>query len=199
MSEDKTKEIQDARTFEERVFARFDAVDERFDRVEGQLSAVEIRITKLEAKEYDTKPIWERALAEVAETNRKLTELALEMRASNKALGLEFQSANQVLRNDLRFEFLILNEALRNDLRSELQTSLEGLRTDLRSEFQSGIEGLRTEMKAEFAGLRHSMQHELRGVARKLDTLNHDFLEMRTEQRFLDRQLEELETQIKTT
>ena len=199
MSEDKTKEIQDARTFEERVFARFDAVDERFDRVEGQLSAVEIRITKLEAKEYDTKPIWERALAEVAETNRKLTELVLEFRASNKALGLEFQSANQVLRNDLRFEFLTLNEALRNDLRSELQTSLEGLRTDLRSEFQSGIEGLRTEMKAEFAGLRHSMQHELRGVARKLDTLNHDFLEMRTEQRFLDRQLEELETQIKTT
>jgi hypothetical protein len=199
MSEDKTKETQDARTFEERVFARFDAVDERFDRVEGQLSAVEIRITKLEAKEYDTKPIWERALAEVAETNRKLTELVLEFRASNKALGLEFQSANQVLRNDLRFEFLTLNEALRNDLRSELQTSLEGLRTDLRSEFQSGIEGLRTEMKAEFAGLRHSMQHELRGVARKLDTLNHDFLEMRTEQRFLDRQLEELETQIKTT
>jgi hypothetical protein len=160
---------------------------------------VEIRITKLEAEEYDTKPIWERALAEVAETNRKLTELALEFRASNKALGLEFQSANQVLRNDLRFEFLTLNEALRNDLRSELQTSLEGLRMDLRSEFQSGIEGLRTEMKAEFAGLRHSMQHELRSVARKLDTLNHDFLEMRTEQRFLDRRLEELETQIKPT
>jgi hypothetical protein len=39
MSEDKTKETQDARTFEERVFARFDAVDERFDHVEGQLTA----------------------------------------------------------------------------------------------------------------------------------------------------------------
>ena len=162
--------------------------------MEGQLSAVEIRITKLEAKEYDTKPIWERALAEIAETNRKLAELVVEMRAGNEVVRKEFQLTYEALRNDLRFEFLTVNESLRNVLRSELESSIEGLRADLRSEFQGGIEGLRTEMKAEFANMRHQLAHELRGVARKIDTLNHNFLEMQTEQRYFDRRLEELET-----
>ena len=196
MSEDRTKELNDRQPLEERV------------------NRMEIRITSLEHKEYDTKPIWERALAEIAETNRRMGELALEMRAGNQALRLEFQTANETLRNDLRFEFLTVNEALRNDLRSEFQSGIEGLRKDLGvefqsgieglrkdlgAEFQSGIEGLRKEMKAEFAGVRHQLAHELRGVARKIDTLNHNFLEMQTEQRYLDRRLEELETQIKTT
>ena len=181
MSEDKTKELNDQRPLEERV------------------NRMEIRITNLEHKEYDTKPIWERALAEIAETNRRMGELALEMRAGNQALRLEFQTANETLRNDLRFEFLTVHEALRNDLRSEFQSGIEGLRKDLGAEFQSGIEGLRKEMKAEFAGVRHQLAHELRGVARKIDTLNHNFLEMQTEQRYLDGRLEELDTQVKTT
>jgi hypothetical protein len=181
MSEDRTKELSDRRPLEERV-----------DRME-------IRITNLEDRQYDTKPIWERALAEIAETNRHIGELVLEMRAGNQALRLEFQIANEALRHDLRFEFLTVNEALRNDLRSEFQIGIESLRTDLRSDFQSGIEGLRKEIKAEFVSVRHQLTHELRGVARKIDTLNHNFLEMQTEQRCLDRRLDELETQIKPT
>jgi hypothetical protein len=112
---------------------------------------MEIRITNLEDRQHDTKPIWERALAEIAE------------------------------------------------LRTDFQTGFEGLRTDLRSEFQTGIEGLRTEMKAEFEAVRHEIEHGLRGVARTVDTLNHNVLEMQTYQRYLDRRLEELETQIKPT
>jgi len=54
-------------------------------------------------------------------------------------------------------------------------------------------------MKEEFAAVRHEIEHGLRGVARTIDTLNHNVLEMQTYQRYLDRQLEELETQIKTT
>ena len=148
MSEDRTKETKDPRTFEERVFARFDAVDDRFDRVEGRLASVEIRITNLEERQYDTKPIWERALAEIAE------------------------------------------------LSSKFDTEMGRLRTDIRSEFQTGIEGLRTEMKAEFASVRHKMEHELRGVARKMDVLNDTLLQIQADQRYVDRRLEELETQI---
>jgi hypothetical protein len=55
MSEDRTMETSDPRSFEERVFARFDAIDER-------LNDVDARLEKLEAKQYDTKPIWEQAL-----------------------------------------------------------------------------------------------------------------------------------------
>jgi predicted nucleic acid-binding Zn-ribbon protein len=50
--------MPDSRSFEERVFARFDAL-------ESQLSDVRERLERLEQKAYDTKPIWERALAEI--------------------------------------------------------------------------------------------------------------------------------------
>ena len=65
MSEDKTKEMNDSKSFEERVF-------ERFERIEGRLVNVEIKISKLEARQYDTKPIWEQALAAISEINSRL-------------------------------------------------------------------------------------------------------------------------------
>ncbi|HEX6732775.1 MAG TPA: hypothetical protein VF074_22335 [Pyrinomonadaceae bacterium] len=129
MSEDTTKGLKDSGSFEQRVFARFDRM--------------EIRLTSLEERQYDTKPIWERALAEIAETNRAIQEL--------------------------------------------------------RTELQTGIEGLRTEMKSEFAAVRHEMEHGLRGVARTIDTLNQNCLQIQTDQRYVDRRLEYLETQIKST
>ena len=139
MSEDRTKDLKNAKSLEDRVFARFEGM--------------EIRITNLEDRQYDTKPIWERALAEISDTNRRIGELTAEIRASNEALRNEFSAANQQMRSDLRFEFLTGNEAVRNDLRSE---------------FQSGMEALRTEMKAEFATFRHEMEHGLCGIARTL-------------------------------
>ncbi len=73
MSEERTKDLSDSRSFEERVFARFDAMEARldkmearsearFDAIERRLSAVEDEISK---QALDTKPIWERALAEI--------------------------------------------------------------------------------------------------------------------------------------
>jgi uncharacterized coiled-coil DUF342 family protein len=67
MSEEKTREKLDARSFEDRVFARFDALDDR-------LNDMDSRLQKLEAKQYDAKPIWERALAEIAETRNEMRE-----------------------------------------------------------------------------------------------------------------------------
>src|SRR5262245_58448904 len=55
MSEDRTDETNGSRSFEERVFARFDAMDNR--------------IENLEMRHYDTKPMWEQALAAISETN----------------------------------------------------------------------------------------------------------------------------------
>ncbi len=79
MTEEKTAETNGSRSFEERVFARFDSMDERFDRLETRLTSVESRMEKLEAKQYDTKPIWERApagfdalRAEIATTNTRM-------------------------------------------------------------------------------------------------------------------------------
>ncbi len=67
MSEENTQNINGSRSFEERVFARFDAL-------ESTLKEVDARLQNLEAKVYDTKPIWEQALKEILETRRELSK-----------------------------------------------------------------------------------------------------------------------------
>ena len=67
MSDDPTKEITDSRSFEERVFARFDALDARINRFESRIEAkvdrLDGRLTTLEEKVdsrlRETRPIWE--------------------------------------------------------------------------------------------------------------------------------------------
>lgn len=62
----------DGRSFEERVFARFDGIDTRFDAVERRLGALE---TQAERRALETKPIWERALAEILEVRESLANV----------------------------------------------------------------------------------------------------------------------------
>ena len=201
MSDENTREIKDPRSFEERVFARFDAIDARFDgvdarfeRVEGRLGAVEIRITNLENRQYDTKPIWEQALAAIAEMNVAMVEGFESVR---NELRTEFHSGFDALRTDLRTEFHSGIDALRTDLRAEFHSGIDALRTELRAEFQSGFEAVRVEMQTGFDKIGKNMEHELRGVGRKLDALNHNILELQGDQRYVDRRLQELESQIK--
>ena len=65
MNEEPTQNLLDRRSFEERVLARFDAFDVRFD-------SIDARLEKLESRSSDTKPIWERALAEITETRAQM-------------------------------------------------------------------------------------------------------------------------------
>jgi chromosome segregation ATPase len=72
MSEESTQNVDGRRSFEERVFARFDALD-------STLKDLDARLQNLEAKSYDTKPIWEQALKEIIETRRELSETRREL------------------------------------------------------------------------------------------------------------------------
>lgn len=99
MNEDLSRDLS-GRSFEERVFARFDSLDARhdsldahvkamelrfearFDRIEARLDRVEtrlegldIRVHALESRALDTKPIWERALAEILEVKKGVEDL----------------------------------------------------------------------------------------------------------------------------
>ena len=65
MSEETTKDMPDAAPFEERVFARFDALDARLQALESQA----------ERRAVETKPIWERALAEILELKESLANV----------------------------------------------------------------------------------------------------------------------------
>ena len=88
MSEENTDSLNGKRSFEERVFARFDAVDSRLERLEaraddtnsrlqnleGRADDTNSRLQKLEIRSYDTKPIWEQALKEIVDTRRDLSK-----------------------------------------------------------------------------------------------------------------------------
>ena len=94
MSEKVTQDLTggDDRSFEERVMARFDAMDTRFTTIDVRFNEIEerfnnrfteidsslldvrARLEKLEARAYDTKPMWERALKEIADTRREMSK-----------------------------------------------------------------------------------------------------------------------------
>ena len=57
--------MPDGRSFEERVFARLDSIDARLQSLENQA----------ERRALETKPIWERALAEILEVKERLGAL----------------------------------------------------------------------------------------------------------------------------
>lgn len=57
--------MPDGRSFDDRVFARFDAIDARLQTLENQA----------EQRALETKPIWERALAEIIEIKERLNSL----------------------------------------------------------------------------------------------------------------------------
>jgi hypothetical protein len=75
MSEERTRDLSDNRSFEERVFARFDAMESRFDAVDLRLDRFDIRLHALEARTLDTKPIWERALAEILNVKERVESI----------------------------------------------------------------------------------------------------------------------------
>lgn len=71
MSEEDTQEMNGARPLLERILMRLDSIDTRLDSVDARLTALE---EKAERQAMETKPIWERALAEIAETRIEMRE-----------------------------------------------------------------------------------------------------------------------------
>ena len=80
MSEENTQNMPDGRSFEERVFARFDALDARLDGFGARLDGFDVRLqameTQAERRAMETRPIWERALAEILEVREGLADVA---------------------------------------------------------------------------------------------------------------------------
>jgi hypothetical protein len=115
MGEELTRELPDGRSFEDRVFARFDAMeirfnarfdamdvrfdamDVRFDGIDVRLDGLDDRVRALEAKALDTKPIWERALAEILEVRKGVEDL-------NRKIDVLNQDVLQVRADQRRVE-----------------------------------------------------------------------------------------------
>jgi FtsZ-binding cell division protein ZapB len=72
MSEELTQSMPDERSFEERVFARFDVIDAGLQSFDSRLQVLE---EQAERRALETKPIWERALAEIVEVKAEIVEV----------------------------------------------------------------------------------------------------------------------------
>ena len=78
MSDLNTDPVNGKRPFEERVFARFDALDSAVRDTDSRLQKLAVdtnsRLQQLEIRAFDTKPIWEQALKEIVDTRRELSK-----------------------------------------------------------------------------------------------------------------------------
>src|SRR5256885_901132 len=93
MSEEITQNVpSDGRSFEERVFARFDAMDARFNAIDARFDMTDARLQRLEdeseRRTLETKPTWERALAEILELRRDVGEVKDSLRDLSRKINV---------------------------------------------------------------------------------------------------------------
>lgn len=72
MSNEITKDMPNGHSFEERVFASLGLIDTRLQSIDVRLESVEVQA---ERRALETKPIWERALAEIIGVKAELAEM----------------------------------------------------------------------------------------------------------------------------
>lgn len=83
--------------------------DSRLDQIISMLGSLDSRVQKLEERQHDTKPVWEQAVAEIAETraemrerfaelHTEISELHTEMRDGFKELNKEVKQTNRLIR-----------------------------------------------------------------------------------------------------
>jgi len=83
--------------------ARFEA---RFDAIERRLSTVEEQISK---QALDTKPIWERALAEILEVKQKVDEVKAELKAEISELRADVSEVKADVK-DIKRKITVLTQ-----------------------------------------------------------------------------------------
>lgn len=105
MSENVTNNLDGGRTFEERVFARFDLVDARFDEVDSAIRDLDSRVERLEIRSLDTKPIWEQALKEIIETRGEVVATKRELLETRREVSKRLDRIDAIVlenRADIR-------------------------------------------------------------------------------------------------
>ena len=110
MSQEITRDLNGDKPFEDRVFARFDGIEE-------YLRSLDSRVQVLESRSYDTKPIWERALKEILETRLELKEMRDELKGEVKEIRVELKATRDELKDELKETRVELK-----DLRYDLNT-----------------------------------------------------------------------------
>lgn len=168
MSEDKTARMN-GRSFEERVFARFDALDSSLKSVDARLESVELRLANVETRLDNVET--RLASVETRLDNVEIRLASVETRLGNVEIRLDHM--------ETRLEKL---EARQYDTKPIWERALREI-AELRNEMQTGFEKLRIELDD---GLRKATSY--------IDALNKSILEIRGELHYFDRRIEKLES-----
>jgi len=163
---------------------------------EGRLEAIEETANR---NSLETKPIWERALAEIAETRAELKSEIAETRAELKSEIAEVRGELTEVRGELR-EVRAELTVVRAEL-AEVRAEIAEIRVELaetRAELKGEIAETRAELKGEIAETRGELRAEMKDgfrlVASKMEVINEDLLTLRGEHRLLDRRVQNLES-----
>ena len=165
MSQEITRDLNGDRPFEERVFARFDGIEE-------YLRILDSRVQVLESSRYDTKPIWERALKEILETRVELKETRDEVKQTRVEL--------KETRDEVKQTRVELNET-----RDEVKQT----RVEL-NETRDEVKATRVELK----DTRYDLNTFKRDVADRLDQIQKVVLETRIGLRQAHERIDDLES-----
>ncbi|HVG30370.1 MAG TPA: hypothetical protein VM864_11760 [Pyrinomonadaceae bacterium] len=79
MSEDRTQNLPNDEF--RQILAQLTSINARIDIIDSRLDGMGSRLERLEARDYDTKPIWERALKEIADTRGEMHDGFEKLRA----------------------------------------------------------------------------------------------------------------------
>ena len=164
MDEKTTKDLHNKKSFEERVFARFDAFDARFD-------SIEVRLENLEARNYDTKPIWEKALVAIMETQLEVGEIKTKVNAIETKVD--------------RLETKV----------DRLETKVDAIEVRLDT-----VEGTLAGMRSDYANLHNQLVDTQRDftvrMTRRVDLVLEVLVDTRADMRKSDERLTQLESKL---
>jgi len=178
MSEDTTKNLGDERPFDERVLARFDAFDARFDsidsrfnQIDSRFDLVDARLENLETRSYDTKPIWERALAAIMETQLEVGEIKTKVGViEGKVDGIEAKV--DVIETKVNV----------------IETKVQVLENEI-----GGVKADQRTMRNELIDIRRELKHP---IGDRIEMILKFFLEDREDIRDAEARIRELESKI---
>lgn len=151
MSEDRTRDLPDTRSFEGHLFARLDAIAARFDGIEARFDGMEARLNEIEAR----------------------------FEARLRAIEARFDAV------DARFD--AVDERL-NDLDNRVK-AVEAKALDTKPIWENAL--------AEIFAVKHIVEEvkdRVENIERKFDVLTLDMMQLRGDQRRVEKRLDALES-----
>jgi len=181
MAEKTTKDLHDKRSFEERVFARFDSID--------------IRLEKLESREYDTKPIWQRALAAIVQTSLEVGEIKTKVGTIETKIDShepKFDSLEtKVTSLETKVDSLETKVDSLDTKVDSLDTKVTTIQTRLAA-VEADVAGLRSD----YTGLLENQRNFKVRIARRIDLVLETLVDTHENMRNSDARLSQLESKL---